>query len=81
MRAGYRRSSGFGRAIAEELAGLGAQVTIVDLNEEKGLDRVERIRGNCGRASFIRANVAHRDAIEAAVHEVAETGAAASTSW
>ncbi|BBZ71759.1 short-chain dehydrogenase [Mycobacterium paraseoulense] len=67
-------AQGLGGAIADELASLGAHVTIVDLNGEKGLERVERIRGNRGQASFIRANVAHRDAIQAAVHEVAETG-------
>ncbi|WP_231983680.1 SDR family NAD(P)-dependent oxidoreductase [Mycobacterium sp. E2733] len=67
-------SQGLGGASAEELAALGADVTIVDLNEEKGLERVERIRANYGRASFIKANVAQREAIEAAVNQVAERG-------
>ncbi len=53
---------------------MGAHVMIVDLNEEKGLERVERIFTDRGRAWFIRANIAHPDAIEAAVRQVADTG-------
>ncbi|MEB4212189.1 SDR family NAD(P)-dependent oxidoreductase [Mycobacterium sp. 94-17] len=67
-------AQGLGGAIAEELAALGAHVTIVDLNKEKGLERVERIHERLGRASFIRANVARREEIESAVHEVADRG-------
>jgi NAD(P)-dependent dehydrogenase (short-subunit alcohol dehydrogenase family) len=67
-------AQGLGRAIAHELADLGAHVTIVDLNEQKGLECVESIRTRLGRASFIRANVASREDIESAVHEVAERG-------
>jgi NAD(P)-dependent dehydrogenase (short-subunit alcohol dehydrogenase family) len=67
-------AQGLGRAIAESLADLGAHVTIVDMNERKGHECVERIRTNLGQASFIRANVASRDDVESAVHEVAGRG-------
>lgn len=60
-------AQGLGRAISRRLAAEGAIVTVVDLNEEKGHECVELIAGESGRASFVRANIAKRDAIEAAV--------------
>lgn len=67
-------AQGLGGAIAQTLANLGAHVTVVDLNEEKGRESVERIRAQHGQAAFVKANVADRAAIEYAVHQVAETG-------
>jgi NAD(P)-dependent dehydrogenase (short-subunit alcohol dehydrogenase family) len=64
-------AQGLGRAVARRLASLGAHVTIVDLNEEKGNECVELIREDCWQAAFIKANVAKRGDIEAAVREVA----------
>jgi NAD(P)-dependent dehydrogenase (short-subunit alcohol dehydrogenase family) len=66
-------AQGLGGAIAQCLADQGAHVTVVDLNEEKGRERVELIRAKDGQAAFVKANVAHRDAIEAAVHAVADS--------
>ncbi|WP_253849115.1 SDR family NAD(P)-dependent oxidoreductase [Mycobacterium asiaticum] len=67
-------AQGLGRAIAHRLAELGAHVTIVDLNEDKAAECVEQIRMKDGRASWLRANVARREDIEAAVHRVAADG-------
>jgi len=67
-------AQGLGGAVAQLLAELGADVTVVDLNEEKGRECVERIRAKDGRASFVKANVASRDDIEAAVRQVADKG-------
>ncbi len=66
-------AQGLGGAIAQSLANLGAHVTIVDLNEEKGRARAEQISGAGGQAAFVKVNVADRAAIEAAVQQVAQT--------
>jgi NAD(P)-dependent dehydrogenase (short-subunit alcohol dehydrogenase family) len=60
-------AQGLGRAISRRLAGEGARVTVVDLNEEQGTECVRLITDAGGHASFVKANVAKRDAIEAAV--------------
>jgi NAD(P)-dependent dehydrogenase (short-subunit alcohol dehydrogenase family) len=56
-----------GRAISRRLASEGARVTVVDLNEDKGVECVELIRADGGDAAFVKANIAKRDAIEEAV--------------
>lgn len=60
-------AQGLGRAVACRLAELGARVTVVDLNEDKGRQCVNLIRRSYGKAKFVKANVANRDDIEAAV--------------
>lgn len=64
-------AQGLGRAISRRLAAEGATVTVVDLNEAKGRECVELINDAGGRASFVAANIAKREAIEAAVAEAA----------
>ena len=68
-------AQGLGRAIARRLAGEGAKVTIVDLNEDKAAECVGLIERDGGAATFVKANVAKRDDIAAAV-EAAATGGA-----
>jgi NAD(P)-dependent dehydrogenase (short-subunit alcohol dehydrogenase family) len=65
---------GLGRAIARRLAEEGAHVTVVDLNEEKGRECVDLIEKDGGAAAFVRANVAKREDIEAAVTAAAVDG-------
>jgi NAD(P)-dependent dehydrogenase (short-subunit alcohol dehydrogenase family) len=65
---------GLGRAIARRLAEDGAHVTVVDLNEEKGRECVDLIEKDGGAAAFVKANVAKRDDIEAAVTAAAVDG-------
>lgn len=65
---------GLGRAIARRLADEGAHVTVVDLNEAKGRECVDLIEKDGGAAAFVRANVAKRDEIEAAVTAAAVDG-------
>ena len=60
-------AQGLGRAISRRLAAEGARVTVVDLNGDKGAECVELITEAGGEASFFRANIAKRDAIEEAV--------------
>ena len=64
-------AQGLGRAIARRLAEEDARVTVVDLNEEKGRECVELITSKGGFAQFVRANVAKRDDIDAAVRTAA----------
>ena len=64
-------AQGLGRAIARRLAEEGARVTVADLNEEKGRECVELIAAAAGIAQFVKANVAKRDDIEAAVRAAA----------
>lgn len=66
-------AQGLGRAIARRLAAEGAIVTVVDLNEEKGRECVELITGDGGRAAFVKANIAKREAIEEAVAAAVST--------
>jgi NAD(P)-dependent dehydrogenase (short-subunit alcohol dehydrogenase family) len=58
---------GCGAAASRLFAAEGAAVTIVDRQEEAGLALAEEIRGRGGRAVFVRADVAVRAEVEAAV--------------
>ena len=60
-------AQGLGRAIARRLAEEGATVTVVDLNEEKGLECVALIADAGGQARFVRANIAKDEQVEQAV--------------
>ncbi|WP_046314950.1 SDR family NAD(P)-dependent oxidoreductase [Mycobacterium sp. UM_Kg1] len=64
-------AQGLGRAISRRLAADGARVTIVDLNEQKAAECVELIAREGGTASFVKANVAKREDIAAAVQAAA----------
>jgi NAD(P)-dependent dehydrogenase (short-subunit alcohol dehydrogenase family) len=67
-------AQGLGRAISRRLASEGAFVTIVDLNEEKAAECIELIEKDRGSAAFVKANVAKRDEIAAAVDAAALDG-------
>jgi NAD(P)-dependent dehydrogenase (short-subunit alcohol dehydrogenase family) len=60
-------AQGLGRAISRRLAAEGATVTVVDLNEAKGLECADLIREAGGQATFVKANIAKREAIEEAM--------------
>ncbi|AEY85524.1 oxidoreductase [Streptomyces hygroscopicus subsp. jinggangensis 5008] len=66
-------ASGIGAATAVCLAGEGATVVLADLAEEPGEAVAERVRGQGGRARFVRADVAepdHWDRLVAAAHDI-----------
>lgn len=67
-------AQGLGRAVARRLAAEGALVTIVDLNDDKGHECVSLIESDGGKAVFVRANVAKREDISAAVEAAAVDG-------
>lgn len=54
--------SGLGEACARHLAGLGASVIVVDLNEEKG----QAVAGDIG-GQFVKADVSNTEQVQAAV--------------
>jgi len=58
--------SGLGGATADLLAAEGGNVILVDINEEAGLERAERLGGN---ARFVRADVSSEEDAAAAVEE------------
>ena len=60
-------ASGIGEASARKLAALGAQVVIVDLNEEKGTAVAKELGG-----LFAKADVADEDQVQAAVDAAME---------
>jgi NAD(P)-dependent dehydrogenase (short-subunit alcohol dehydrogenase family) len=60
-------ASGLGEATARALAAQGAQVTIADLNEEKG----QAVAGDIG-GTFAKADVTKPDEVEAAVAQAAQ---------
>ncbi|MFN2537859.1 MAG: SDR family NAD(P)-dependent oxidoreductase [Mycobacteriales bacterium] len=62
-------ASGLGEAAARQLAGRGAKVVIVDLNDEKGL----KVAGDIG-GTYVRADVTDTDAVIAAISAAEELG-------
>ena len=62
-------ASGLGEAAARQLAGRGAKVVIVDLNDDKGL----KVAGDIG-GSYVRADVTDTDAVIAAISAAEELG-------
>ena len=63
--------SGIGKAIAKQFASEGAQVVVVDLNQEHGAQTVQEITTAKGEAIFVRSNVGDpgdvRNAVKAAI--------------
>lgn len=59
--------SGIGRATAIRLAGEGASVIVVDLNEDGGRETVAMIEQAGGRAAFVRADVTIEDDVRAMI--------------
>jgi 2-hydroxycyclohexanecarboxyl-CoA dehydrogenase len=66
-------ASGIGRAIARRFAGLGANVLIVDLNEEGGRETVQLIEKDGGKAAFCVCNVTSIEDARRAVATAKET--------
>lgn len=60
-------ASGIGRAIAYQYAAEGASVVVSDINDDGGLETLERIRARGGRAIFVRADTSKPADSEAVV--------------
>lgn len=65
-------AQGIGRAIAETLAGQGAKVAVVDLNEEKAAETVHSILDRGGQAKFYQCDVGSSAAADQTVAAVAD---------
>jgi NAD(P)-dependent dehydrogenase (short-subunit alcohol dehydrogenase family) len=69
-------ASGLGRAVAHTLAGVGARVSVLDVNEAGAAQTVAQIRDAGGRADAISCDVADPGSIAAAFEQVAGSGPA-----
>jgi NAD(P)-dependent dehydrogenase (short-subunit alcohol dehydrogenase family) len=65
-------ASGIGRAIAAGYASEGAQVALLDINEQGAADAAQEIRDAGGRASHFRLDVTRRDDCVAVAKRVSE---------
>lgn len=63
-------SQGIGEAIATELAGCGAQVILVDVQEEKLREVAQAIGKNKGKAALYKADVSNREQVQEVVEAV-----------
>ena len=59
-------------AMAESLAGAGAEVVLVGRNEQKAAARLETISAAGGQGYFVSADVASRDSLEVLLRKVLE---------
>src|SRR3954453_12764152 len=59
--------SGIGKAVANQFAGEGAKVAVVDLNEQHGNQTAQEITSNKGEAIFTKCNVGDPGEVRAAV--------------
>src|SRR5260221_11820131 len=62
-----------GGAIAQGLAQAGPKVAVLGRNEERGSDRVKKIKSEGGTAAFFFADARNRDTLRAA-HQAIERG-------
>jgi NAD(P)-dependent dehydrogenase (short-subunit alcohol dehydrogenase family) len=69
-------ASGLGRAIAHTLAGVGARISVLDVNTSGAAQTVAQIRDAGGRADAISCDVADAGSIAAAFDQVAQSGPA-----
>jgi NAD(P)-dependent dehydrogenase (short-subunit alcohol dehydrogenase family) len=69
-------ASGLGRAVAHTLAGVGARVSVLDVNAAGAAQTVAQIRDAGGRADAISCDVADPGSIAAAFGQVAGSGPA-----
>jgi NAD(P)-dependent dehydrogenase (short-subunit alcohol dehydrogenase family) len=69
-------ASGLGRAIAHTLAGVGARISVLDVNTSGAAQTVAQIRDAGGRADAISCDVADAGSIAAAFEQVAQSGPA-----
>ena len=63
---------GIGQAIALRCGQEGADVAVVDLRQDEGLETATRIEAAGGRAIFVRTDVSHQDQVKAMVSSVVE---------
>jgi NAD(P)-dependent dehydrogenase (short-subunit alcohol dehydrogenase family) len=66
-------SSGIGRATGLLLGREGGQVVVADLQEDRGQEVVDEIRGEGGEAAFVRCDVTSASDVDALVTGVVET--------
>lgn len=69
-------ASGLGRAVAHTLAGVGARISVLDVNTGGAAQTVAQIRDAGGRAEAISCDVADAGSIAAAFEQVARSGPA-----
>jgi NAD(P)-dependent dehydrogenase (short-subunit alcohol dehydrogenase family) len=69
-------AGGLGRAVARTLAGVGARVSVLDVNADGAAQTVAQIRDAGGRADAISCDVADPGSIAAAFEQVAGSGPA-----
>jgi NAD(P)-dependent dehydrogenase (short-subunit alcohol dehydrogenase family) len=69
-------ASGLGRAVAHTLAGVGARISVLDVNTSGAAQTVAQIRDAGGRADAISCDVADAGSIAAAFEQVAQSGPA-----
>jgi NAD(P)-dependent dehydrogenase (short-subunit alcohol dehydrogenase family) len=69
-------ASGLGRAVAHTLAGVGARVSVLDINAAGAAQTVTQIRDAGGHADAISCDVADPGSIAAAFEQVARSGPA-----
>jgi NAD(P)-dependent dehydrogenase (short-subunit alcohol dehydrogenase family) len=65
--------SGIGRACAVEFAAAGANVVVVDINENSAIQTVKQIETSGGRAHAVRTDVSDPDSVQQLVQKVIET--------
>jgi NAD(P)-dependent dehydrogenase (short-subunit alcohol dehydrogenase family) len=66
-------ASGIGRATAELLAGRGANVAVLDIDEVAGRDMISKIEVEKTRVLFIRVNVSEPEEVERAISKVVQS--------
>lgn len=66
-------SSGIGRASAIALAKTGATVVIADIDTSGGEKTVQKIKGLCGEAKFVKANVSKATDVEQLIQQIVKT--------
>ncbi|WP_175278935.1 SDR family NAD(P)-dependent oxidoreductase [Prescottella equi] len=65
-------ANGIGRAMAESLAREGANVLVSDIDDEAGVETVQRIRSAGGTAEYLHTDVTDEDAVFAMVQAAVE---------
>ncbi len=66
-------ATGIGRATAIALAKEGAKVMVTDINEKEGLETVNRIEKDGGKAKFLHLDVSKKEQVDAVVMEIFTT--------
>ena len=66
-------ATGIGRATAIILAKEGAKVMVTDINEKQGLETVNRIEQEGGKAKFLKLDVSKKEQVDAVINEIFTT--------